>query len=185
MASILHHLFSSYLTPPISSYLLLSPSYLSPPISLFLPISYLSPPPRPIFSCSLLGTVGQMCNFIHDPARPPATLPLSLIPLIPEGKFCTYIPMAVHPPLKASKDEVFFHQCKMHGVAFDVHSKVVRRSDLCDMCNMCDMCDLYHSFYTPLYPYCTLYYTSFFSFSHASSSSVRHCRVQSFFSSIV
>ena len=32
--------------------------------------------------------------------------------------------MVMHPPLKNSKDETFFHQCKMHGVAFDIQNKV-------------------------------------------------------------
>lgn len=35
-----------------------------------------------------------------------------------------YVPIAVHEPLKASQDDVFFKMCRMRGIAFDVKNKV-------------------------------------------------------------
>jgi hypothetical protein len=39
--------------------------------------------------------------------------------------FCfTFIPYAVHEPLRESTDETFFKLCKMRGVSFDIQTRI-------------------------------------------------------------
>lgn len=72
----------------------------------------------PVFGA--LGTaavVTQRSNSIYR-------LPFSLSPRVPEGKYCVYIPIAVHSPLRSSQDDVFFKMCKMRGIGFDVEQSI-------------------------------------------------------------
>jgi hypothetical protein len=39
------------------------------------------------------------------------------------GKYCLYVPMLYHEPLKGTRDDVFFKFCIMRGIAFDVSDK--------------------------------------------------------------
>lgn len=39
-------------------------------------------------------------------------------------RFCIYIPLALHAPLRASQDDIFFKLCRMKGIAFDVQHKL-------------------------------------------------------------
>lgn len=46
-----------------------------------------------------------------------------LVPFIPEGRHCVFIPTAVHHPLASSRDDVFFKICAMNGIAFDAEHR--------------------------------------------------------------
>lgn len=39
-------------------------------------------------------------------------------------KYCVYIPLLVHDPLKSTHDDAFFKVCRMRGIAFDVNNRV-------------------------------------------------------------
>ena len=44
--------------------------------------------------------------------------------IISIGKFCLYIPLIAHDPLKYTQDDAFFKVCRMRGIAFDIVNRV-------------------------------------------------------------
>eukprot|EP01034_Spumella_vulgaris_P021953 gene21953-28033_t len=78
----------------------------------------------PVFGA--LGTTGVATMRLADLTStvPQSAMSMSLIPDIAEGRFCIYIPIALHDPLKSSHDDVFFKLCKMRGIAFDLQNRV-------------------------------------------------------------
>mmetsp|Transcript_17270 Transcript_17270/g.28993 ORF Transcript_17270/g.28993 Transcript_17270/m.28993 type:complete len:899 (+) Transcript_17270:37-2733(+) len=67
-----------------------------------------------------LGTTAVACRHTQNHTTEAIPMPLSMLPEIPDGKFCVYIPIVVHDPLKATHDDNFFKVCRMRGIAFDV-----------------------------------------------------------------
>eukprot|EP00607_Mallomonas_marina_P001301 CAMPEP_0182434300 /NCGR_PEP_ID=MMETSP1167-20130531/68962_1 /TAXON_ID=2988 /ORGANISM="Mallomonas Sp, Strain CCMP3275" /LENGTH=934 /DNA_ID=CAMNT_0024624007 /DNA_START=118 /DNA_END=2922 /DNA_ORIENTATION=- len=54
----------------------------------------------------------------------PSPMIRSLLPLIPEGRCCVHLPSVVHLPLRSGRDDVFFRQCRMNGIAYDPKSNL-------------------------------------------------------------
>jgi len=59
--------------------------------------------------------------------KPPPTdkpqLPFSLVTTLPDDRCMTYVPFAVHEPLRTFTDESFFKLCRMRGIAFDMNNR--------------------------------------------------------------
>lgn len=69
----------------------------------------------PVFGA--IGSAGLLTGFPHS------FLPLCLMADVAPDRFFTYVPIAIHDPLKTSTDESFFKLCKMRGIAFDIKHK--------------------------------------------------------------
>jgi hypothetical protein len=50
-------------------------------------------------------------------------LPSSMYPEIPKGRCFLYVPLAYHPPMRGTRDDIFFRLAKMHRVVFDIENK--------------------------------------------------------------
>eukprot|EP00981_Chlorochromonas_danica_P003595 scaffold667_cov168-Ochromonas_danica.AAC.2 len=53
-----------------------------------------------------------------------ASLSLSLIPKLPEGRSFVYVPLAIHDPLRGTRDDHFFKLCRLKGIAYDADNQV-------------------------------------------------------------
>ena len=67
-------------------------------------------------------------NIDHLNAAANSYIPLirnpSMTHRIAEGRCCVYFPVAVHAPLKGTRDDVFFKLCHMHGLTYDSNRRI-------------------------------------------------------------
>ena len=61
-------------------------------------------------------------SYLGIATKKPSSMPQSLIPKLPEGKYSIYIPLAFHEPLKATRDDVFLKFCRMHGIVYNTEN---------------------------------------------------------------
>ena len=55
---------------------------------------------------------------------PKMSLPTSLIPSIPEGRYAIHLPIVTHDELRATRDDIFFKFCRIRGISYDIKDKV-------------------------------------------------------------
>jgi hypothetical protein len=51
------------------------------------------------------------------------SIPTSLIPSIPEGRYAIHLPIVTHDELKSTRDDIFFKFCRIRGISYDIKDK--------------------------------------------------------------